>query len=88
MKHGPTRNLSASVRTRLLSLAQGRGEDYQRVLGRYAIELLVSSWTIEVSRQIRTQRCNALFALDRTDAQAYKRPRPTRPRLVVIYRGT
>ena len=38
MKRGPTRNLSASVRTRLLSLAQGRGEDYQRVLGRYAIE--------------------------------------------------
>ena len=38
MKRGPTRNLSASVRTRLLSLAHGRGEDYQRVLGRYAIE--------------------------------------------------
>jgi predicted nucleotidyltransferase component of viral defense system len=38
VKPGPTRNLSASVRTRLLSLAQGRGEDYQRVLGRYAIE--------------------------------------------------
>jgi predicted nucleotidyltransferase component of viral defense system len=38
VKRGPTRNLSASVRTRLLSLAQGRGEDYQRVLGRYAIE--------------------------------------------------
>jgi Nucleotidyl transferase AbiEii toxin, Type IV TA system len=38
VKRGPTRNLSASVRTRLPSLAQGRGEDYQRVLGRYAIE--------------------------------------------------
>jgi len=33
-----TRNVSASVRARLLSLAQSRGEDYQRVLGRYAIE--------------------------------------------------
>jgi len=38
VKPGPTRNLSASVRTRLLSLAQDGGEDYQRVLGRYAIE--------------------------------------------------
>lgn len=37
----PTRNLSASVRARLLSLAQTRGEDYQRVLGRYAIERLL-----------------------------------------------
>jgi hypothetical protein len=35
---GPTRNLSASVRARLLSLAQSRREDYQRMLGRYAIE--------------------------------------------------
>ena len=31
-------NLAASIRTRLLSLAQSKGEDYQRVLGRYAIE--------------------------------------------------
>jgi len=38
VKHEPPRNLSASVRARLLSLAQSRGEDYQRVLGRYAIE--------------------------------------------------
>lgn len=38
MTREPTRNLSASVRARLLSLAQTRGEDYQRVLGRYAIE--------------------------------------------------
>ena len=32
-KHTP-----ASVRARLLTLAQNKGEDYQRVLGRYAIE--------------------------------------------------
>lgn len=38
MTREPTRNVSASVRSRLLSLAQNRGEDYQRVLGRYAIE--------------------------------------------------
>ena len=38
MTRGPTTNLSASVRARLLSLAQSRREDYQRILGRYAIE--------------------------------------------------
>jgi predicted nucleotidyltransferase component of viral defense system len=32
------KNTAASVRARLLALAQNKGEDYQRVLGRYAIE--------------------------------------------------
>jgi hypothetical protein len=32
------KNTAASIRARLLSLAQSKGEDYQRVLGRYAIE--------------------------------------------------
>jgi predicted nucleotidyltransferase component of viral defense system len=32
------RNTAASIRARLLALAQSKGEDYQRVLGRYAIE--------------------------------------------------
>ena len=31
-------NLAASIRARLLSLAHDKGEDYQRVLGNYAIE--------------------------------------------------
>jgi predicted nucleotidyltransferase component of viral defense system len=34
----PRKNTAASIRARLLSLAQSKGEDYQRVLGRYAIE--------------------------------------------------
>lgn len=34
----PSKNSAASVRARLLTLAQSKGEDYQRVLGRYAIE--------------------------------------------------
>lgn len=38
MTRQPARNLAASVRARLLILAQKRGEDYQRILGRYAIE--------------------------------------------------
>ena len=32
------KNTAPSIRARLLSLAQSKGEDYQRVLGRYAIE--------------------------------------------------
>jgi len=32
------KNTAASIRVRLLALAQSKGEDYQRVLGRYAIE--------------------------------------------------
>ena len=38
MTREPTRNFAASVRARLLILAQERSEDYQRILGRYAIE--------------------------------------------------
>ena len=38
MTHEPTKNSAASVRARLLALAQSRSQDYQRVLGRYAIE--------------------------------------------------
>jgi hypothetical protein len=34
----PAKNPAASIRARLLALAQSRGQDYQRVLGRYAIE--------------------------------------------------
>lgn len=38
MTSEPGKNLAASIRARLLRLAQDKGEDYQRVLGRYAIE--------------------------------------------------
>ena len=38
MSREPARNLAASVRARLLTLAQERGEDYQRILGKYAVE--------------------------------------------------
>jgi predicted nucleotidyltransferase component of viral defense system len=34
----PHKNPAASIRARLLSLSQEKGEDYQRVLGRFAIE--------------------------------------------------
>ena len=32
------KNTAASIRARLLALAQSKGEDYQRMLGRYAVE--------------------------------------------------
>jgi len=38
MTRQPAKNLAASIRARLLLLAQNRGEDYQRMLGKYAIE--------------------------------------------------
>lgn len=38
MSREPGRNLAASVRARLLTLAQEKGEDYQRILGKYAVE--------------------------------------------------
>jgi predicted nucleotidyltransferase component of viral defense system len=38
MTREPAKNPVASIRARLLALAQSRGQDYQRVLGRYAIE--------------------------------------------------
>ena len=38
MTRESAKNPAASIRARLLALAQSRGQDYQRVLGRYAIE--------------------------------------------------
>ncbi len=38
MSREPAKNLAASVRARLLTLAQEKGEDYQRILGKYAVE--------------------------------------------------
>ena len=38
MTREPAKNPAVSIRARLLALAQSRGQDYQRVLGRYAIE--------------------------------------------------
>jgi predicted nucleotidyltransferase component of viral defense system len=38
MTSEPVKNSAASIRARLLALAQSRSQDYQRVLGRYAIE--------------------------------------------------
>lgn len=44
----PRRNLPASVKSRLLTLARARGEDFQHILIRFAIERLL--YRISVSR--------------------------------------
>lgn len=38
MTREPAKNPAASIRERLLAVAQSKGQDYQRVLGRYAIK--------------------------------------------------
>jgi hypothetical protein len=38
MSREPAKNPAASILARLLALAQSKGQDFQRVLGRYAIE--------------------------------------------------
>jgi len=38
MSSEQNKNLAASIRVRLLSLSQEKGEDFHRVLGRFAIE--------------------------------------------------
>lgn len=38
MTREPNKNPAASIRAKLLSLSREKGEDYQRVLGRFAIE--------------------------------------------------
>ena len=86
MTREATKNLPASIRARLLSLAQSRDEDYQRVLGRFAIErFLYRLGRSKPSRQICAQRRYTFHSLDRTDAPAHKGPGPARPRFVVQY---
>jgi len=38
MTREPAKNTAASIRVRLLALAQSKGQDFQRILGRFAIE--------------------------------------------------
>jgi hypothetical protein len=41
MTREAAKNLPASIRESLLALAQNKGEDYQRILGRFAIERIL-----------------------------------------------
>jgi hypothetical protein len=84
-----TRNVSASVRARLLSLAQSRGEDYQRVLGRYAIERFLYRLGLSKYRDNFALKGATLFTLwTGQNAPAYNGPGPTRTRFVVYHYGS
>ena len=53
MTREPAKNPAASIRARLLALAQSKGQDYQRVLGRYAIEYRLGNSTFRDSFTIK-----------------------------------
>jgi hypothetical protein len=71
MTRDPHKNSAASVRARLLALAQNKGEDYsaspRQVCHR---EVFVSPGPLTVSRQICDQGSDAVYALDRPDSSA------------------
>ena len=61
MTREPAKNPAASIRARLLALAQSKGQDYQRVLGRYANRTVsVFVWAARptaTDSRSREQRC-------------------------------
>jgi predicted nucleotidyltransferase component of viral defense system len=57
------KNTAASIRARLLALAQSKGEDYQRVLGRYAIERFLYRLGRSAYRDKFTLKGATLFTL-------------------------
>jgi predicted nucleotidyltransferase component of viral defense system len=57
------KNTAASIRARLLALAQSKGEDYQRVLGRYAIERFLYRLGRSPYREKFTLKGATLFTL-------------------------
>ena len=85
MTREATKNLPASLRARLLSLAKSRGEDYQRVLGRYAIERFLYRLGRSKYRDKFALKGATLFTLwtGQTHRPTKDLARPTRPRFVV-----
>ncbi len=59
----PTRNLPASIRQRLLNLAHERGEDFQGILDRYAVERLLYRLSISGHRNDFLLKGALLFAV-------------------------
>ena len=63
MSREPARNLAASVRARLLTLAQEKGEDYQRILGKYTVErFLFQARALGIPGRVCSQRRDAIHA--------------------------
>jgi hypothetical protein len=67
MTHESTKNPAASIRVRLLALAQSRSQDYQRILGRYAIERFLYRLGRSTYRDKFAIKGAALFTLWTTD---------------------
>ena len=71
MTREPNKNPAASIRAKLLSLSREKGEDYQRVLGRFAIERIlyrlgISSYRDRfVLKAQRSLRCGPGKPIDR-----------------------
>ena len=52
-----TGNLSASILTRLLTLAKQRGDDYNLLLNRFAMERLLTRLSTSAPPRMRTVSC-------------------------------
>ena len=63
MTREPNKNPAASIRAKLLSLSREKGEDYQRVLGRFAIERLLYRLGISTYRDRSVLKGATLFML-------------------------
>ena len=84
MRREKGKNTAASARARLLALAQSNGEDYQRMLGRFAIERFLYRLERSPHRdKFVLERSHSLPALDRPDSPSYKKgSRPPRTRVI------
>ncbi len=63
MTREPNKNPAASIRAKLLSLSREKGEDYQRVLGRFAIERFLYRLGISAYRDRFVLKGATLFTL-------------------------
>ena len=63
MTREPNKNPAASIRAKLLSLSREKGEDYQRVLGRFAIERFLYRLGISTYRDRFVLKGATLFTL-------------------------
>ncbi len=64
MTSEPGKTSAASIRAKLLALAQASGEDYQRVLGRFAIERFLYRLGNSSQRSLRSQGRYPLHTVD------------------------
>ncbi len=63
MTREPNKNPAASIRAKLLSLSREKGEDYQRVLGRFAVERFLYRLGISTYRDRFVLKGATLFTL-------------------------